>query len=448
MIRTNAQRLARILTTTLTGLLALELAAVSPTRAAAAAGQLDNTFANGGIFLAINAGIRDSVANAVAIDSKGRIVVAGETLGQEVGVLRLNSNGTLDTSFGDHGVASVDFFVPGDIATCVVLQPDGKIVIGVSFADEPALLLIRFDENGALDTTFGGAGLANLIFNGGPNTAFVLLLPDGRFLVGGGMLMARVTADGKRDTTFGQDGLAPLVAPAGLILLQSDGKILAISGPTGNVESTPLMSIEFFPLDSTIVRYNEDGSLDTSLATLGRIASIVGITGAQLQSNGQIVAVGPIVSKSIVSLAGQSLTFETAFAVARYNSDGVVDDTFGSKGAVITSFDNAPFAFPSSVVIQSDGRIIAAGEVDVSPRPTFALARYISTGVLDTSFGSGGTVITSIGPSSSRNTAGIVAIALDGEGRLVAVGNLTLPNPTGYGRPEHSMVVALSHTIG
>jgi uncharacterized delta-60 repeat protein len=416
----------------------------SPARAFALAGQLDNTFASGGIFLASNAGIRDSVATAVAIDSKGRIVVAGQTEGEQVSVLRLNSNGTLDTAFGDHGVASVNFFVAGDIATCLVLQSDGKIVIGVSFADEPALLLLRFDENGTFDTSFGNGGLANLIFNGGPNTAFLVQQPNGKFLVGGGTLLARVTAEGRLDTTFGQSGLVPLVALANSIVLEPDGKILNISGPAGNVESTPLplMSINFFPVDSTIVRYNEDGSLDTSFGTLGRRASIVGISAALLQSNGQIVGVGPIVSETLAT-PGEPLGFETAFAVARYNSDGGIDDTFGSDGAVITSFGSAPFAYPSSVVTQSDGSIIAGGEVESS----FALARYISTGVLDTSFGSSGTVITSIGPSSSKNTAGIVGLALDTEGRLVAVGNLLQTSTTGYGRPEHSMAVVVARYL-
>jgi uncharacterized delta-60 repeat protein len=426
-----------------------------PARAAGAAGQLDNTFAKSGIFLASDVGLKDSVAAAVAIDSKGRIVVAGATddFGQ-VSVLRLNSNGTVDTSFGGHsfqglqappGVASIDFFVAGEIATCLVLQPDGKIVIGISFADAPNLLLARFDENGTFDTSFGNGGLANLIFNGGPNTAFLVQQPDGKFLVGGGMLIARVTAEGRLDTTFGQNGLAPLVAPANSIILEPDGKILAISGPAGNTESTPLplMSIEFFPVDSTIVRYSDDGSLDTSFGTLGRRASIVGISGALLQSNGQTVAVGAIVSKTIVNIPGQSLTFETAFAVARYNPDGGIDDTFGSEGAVITSFGSAPFAFPSSVAIQSDGRIIAAGEASGS----FALARDTSTGFLDTSFGSSGTVLTSIGPSTSKNTAGIVAVALDAEGRLVAVGNVLETTTTGYGRIQRTMVMVVARYL-
>jgi uncharacterized delta-60 repeat protein len=427
--------------------------ATVPARAAGAAGQLDNTFAKSGIFLATSAGIKDSVATSVAIDSKGRIVVAGATddFGQ-VSVVRLNSNGTLDTSFGGHsfqglqappGVASIDFFVAGEIATCLVLEPDGKIVIGISFANAPNLLLARFDEDGTFDTSFANGGLANLIFNGGPNTAFVVQQPDGKFLVGGGTLLARVTANGQRDTTFGQDGLVPLVAPASSIVLQSDGKILTVSGPTGNTESTPLplMSIEFLPPDSTFLRFNEDGSLDTSFGTQGRRASIIGISGALSQSNGQIVAVGPILSKTI--LGDGSIASETAFAAARYNSDGSVDDTFGSGGATITSIGNAPFAYPSSVAIQSDGRIIAAGEVSAS----FALARYTSAGLLDTSFGSSGTVLTSIGPSTSKNTAGIVAVALDAEGQLVAVGNVLETTTTGSGRIQRSMAMVVARYL-
>ncbi|MBV9157251.1 MAG: hypothetical protein JO097_13390 [Acidobacteriaceae bacterium] len=425
-----------------------------PSPASAAAGQLDSTFAKGGIFLANNAGLTNSVATAFAIGRKGRIVIAGQLPlppggSPQPAVFRLNSNGALDTSFGTNGVASINFREGGgEIATSLVLQPDGKIVIGVSLgtADAPpALVLVRLDENGAIDSSFGNSGVA-FLFRGGPDIAFLVQQCDGKLLAGGGMLIARVTADGALDTTFGQNGIAPLVAPAASIVLESGGKILAISGPAGVLESTPLMSIGVPPVASTIVRYNQDGTLDTSFATLGRSASIVGISAALLQSNGEIVAVGPITSKSFV-VTVPALTFETAFAAARYNSNGGIDDTFGSEGAAITSFGSAPVAVPSGLVIQSDGRIIAAGEVETSvsagepPSASLALARYTSTGALDTSFGSGGTVLTSIGPSSSTNAAGIVAVALDAEGRLVAVGNVSESSATGA-IPQTSMVVA------
>jgi uncharacterized delta-60 repeat protein len=412
----------------------------APAHARAAAGQLDSTFGKGGLFLANNAGISNTVATAFAIDSKGRIVVAGQaplpTNGSpQPAVLRLNSNGTLDTSFGDHGVTNINFGHGGPVtATCMVLQPDGKIVIGVALglADAaPALALARLDENGAIDSSFGSSGTA-FLFSEGPDTTYLAQQPDGKLLVGGGMLMARTTADGALDSTFGQNGIAPLAVPASSIALQSDGKILAISGPFGDIGPTPLEPLDEFalaPEASTMVRYNENGTLDTSFGTLGRSASIVGISGALLRSNGDIVAVGPIINKSLVA-AFPALTFETAFAVARYNSNGGVDDLFGSEGAALTSFGNAPLALPTSAVIESNGSIIAAGEVGSSSpiagtAASFALARYTSAGVLDTTFGSGGKVLTPIAPSSGPSTAGIAAVALDAEGRLVAVGNVS-----------------------
>ena len=104
-------------------------AIVLPDNAIGAAGQLDSSFGKGGIFIAQNAGLTNTTASAVAIDSKGRIVIAGQAplpSGEQPAVVRLNSNGTLDTSFGNHGVASIDFRQGGgEIATCVVVQPDG-----------------------------------------------------------------------------------------------------------------------------------------------------------------------------------------------------------------------------------------------------------------------------------------------------------------------------------
>ena len=246
------------------------------------------------------------------------------------------------------------------------------------------------------------------------------------------MLMARTTADGALDSTFGQNGIAPLAAPASSIALQADGKILAISGAFGDIGATPLEPLDQFglaPVASTIVRYNENGALDTSFGTLSRTASIVGISGALLTSNGDIVAVGSIINKSLVAVS-PALTFETAFALARYNSNGGVDNTFGSEGGTLTSFGSAPLALPTSAVIESNGSIIAAGEVGSSSpiagtATSFALARYTSAGVLDSTFGFRGTVLTPITPSSGTSAAGIAAVALDAAGRLVAVGNVS-----------------------
>jgi uncharacterized delta-60 repeat protein len=426
-------------------------AIVLPSNAAAAAGQLDNSFGKGGIFLAENAGIANTLAAAVAIDSKGRIVIAGQAplTDEQPAVVRLNSNGTLDTTFGNHGVASIDFRQGGgELATSLVVQPSGKIVIGVSAGTADAvssLTLVRFDENGMLDTTFGNSGIVNVLTLAG-NPAYLVQQPDGKLLVGTGTLMARTSADGILDTGFGQNGIAPLVAPANSITLEPDGKILAASGPIGLTETVPNMSIEFAPVASTIARYDENGSLDTSFATQGRSVSIVGVSAALLQTNGEIVAVGPTISKSFVPPSPSF--FQTVFAVARYNANGGVDTAFGSEGAVLTTFGSAPFAYPSSVVLQSNGDIVAAGEVDTSAPPgqtpsgSFGLARYTSTGALDSTFGSGGKVLTTITLSSRASVAGIAGMALDANQRLVAVGTVSQNNSSTRFAPRTSIVVA------
>jgi len=400
--------------------------ALSPS-AFAAAGQLDKTFGNGGIFLAQNAGLNDSSATSVAIQSDGKIVVAGQAMsprdGPQPAVVRLNPNGSLDTSFGKSGLAIADFDEGGgEMATGVIIQSDGKIVIGVSIGNADgvaALALARFNANGSVDTIFGNAGQLRL-FEGGPNTAYLLQQPDGKLLVGGGLLMARVNAEGTLDTTFGQNGIAPLVAPASAIALQSNGQILAVT--SGNSFSQTGNGPGSGPSDGGAVRYNENGTVDITFGTLGRIASIVATSAAALQGNGQIVAVGPIISKSFVAPNNFPLPIRTSFGVARYNSNGSIDATFARHGAALTSFGSAtPFAVPTSLAIEINGDIIVAGQAAQLPPSSFALARYTPTGALDTTFGSGGKVVTAFG----ANAAAITAVALDSEGRLVAVGTVS-----------------------
>ena len=398
----------------------LSLAAVStfPANAFAAAGQLDKTFGNGGIFVAPNANFSDSSATSLAIQSDGKIVVAGQAMTSiqlQPAVIRVNANGSLDTSFGNGGLATINLREGGQqLATGVIIQSDGKIVIGVSTGNAdgaPAIELVRFNVNGSVDTSFGNAGIVALV-RPGPDTTYLLQQPDGKLLLGGGLLMARVDAEGNLDPTFGQDGIAPLVAPASAIALQSDGQIIAVTNGNPGAGSTPS--------DGGMVRYNANGSLDFTFGTLGRTASIVGTTAAALQGNGDIVAVGPIISKSFV--AANAVNFATGFGVAGYNSNGSIDTAFGLHGAVLTGFGTAtPFAVPTSLAIERNGDVIVVGQAAQSlPPSSFALARYTPTGALDPTFGSSGEVVTAFG----ANAAAITAVALDSAGRLVAVGTV------------------------
>jgi uncharacterized delta-60 repeat protein len=127
--------------------------------------------------------------------------------------------------------------------------------------------------------------------------------------------------------------------------------------------------------------------------------------------------VGPIITKSFV--AANTVNFATDFGVARYNSNGSIDTAFGLHGAVLTGFGTAtPFAVPTSLAIERNGDVIVAGQAAQSLPSSFALARFTPTGALDTTFGSGGEVVTAFG----ANVAAITAVALDSAGRLVSDG--------------------------
>jgi uncharacterized delta-60 repeat protein len=205
--------------------------------------------------------------------------------------------------------------------------------------------------------------------------------------------MQRYNSNGQLDTMFGSGGTAPLLNP-GAIVLQPDGKFL-IAG-----------------LD----RYNSNGSLDNSFGVHGQAATLAGGAIA-LQANGQIVTAGSFIDK--LSLAGGV----SAFGLERFNSDGSTDASFGTRGIAFTNFPNAPQTGAAAVAIQSNGDIVAAGEAGTAgnqPTQSFALARYLSSGQLDTTFGNGGRVTTSFG---SGVVAAISAMAIQADGKIVVVGN-------------------------
>ncbi|TAG46747.1 MAG: hypothetical protein EAZ30_11940 [Betaproteobacteria bacterium] len=202
---------------------------------------------------------RDEVANAVAIQSNGRIVIAGTCYEQpifpDICVVRLSSNGRLDSSFigpagNGNGKAIIDFFNVDDFPRAVTVQPDGKILIG-SARGGAEFIAVRLKENGSLDTEFGNGaassasgGLGNVrvsVINGFSNLTSMVLQNDGRILLGGtcgtSFCVTRLHSDGGIDTAF--DGTLASPADGKLLLsfgagtnrltsmaLQSDGKIV------------------------------------------------------------------------------------------------------------------------------------------------------------------------------------------------------------------------------
>jgi uncharacterized delta-60 repeat protein len=395
--------------------------------AMAQAGRLDLTFATGGIFITHDTQAFDAVANAVALQGDGKIVVAGE-INSLAGLLRLNTNGALDSSFGTGGMVTIN--VPSGLGGGVqvvgeAIQIDGKIVAGISTVNSDgsqSFSLARLDPNGSLDSTFGSAGLVTTFPFGQQRSPAVLALqPDGKILLAGDGIMARYDSNGQLDSTFGSGGLALLTTiPVRAIALQPNGQILIGAGGPDRDAFPP--STQVLSVAGLIARYNPNGSLDTSFGAGGQAASVAPISAIAVQSNGMIVAAGGVTSKLVSPPTGN----DTGFSLVRYNPTGSIDLTFGKRGVVITDFgQSAPLAEAFAIALQTNGDIVAAGvagheSIGFQAAPSaFGLARYTSTGALDAFFGSAGKVITAFG----TNTASISAMVLQSDGKIVVVGN-------------------------
>jgi len=354
----------------------------------AADGDLDVTFGTGGRV----ASAENVNESAVALQSDGRIVVAGSTRSsifpfsdQDFVVIRYNSDGSLDGTFGTGGKVTTDFPGRADLASALALQSDGKIVVAgrsslhtglFSIADDIALA--RYNSDGSLDGTFGTGGKVTTDFYNDLDVALGLALQsDGKIVVAGAtrtsrlqdIALARYNSDGSLDGTFGTGGKVTTDFPglgswASAVALQSDGKIVAAGG-TGSYTA--------YNGNFVLARYNSDGSVDTTFGAAGKVITDFynpqgddAAYALALQSNGKIVAAG-----------GGSST-ESGLRLARYNSDGSLDPTFGIGGKVTNGAD------ARSLAIQSDGKVVIG--------TLLSLVRYNNDGSVDTTFGTGGNV--------------------------------------------------------
>jgi uncharacterized delta-60 repeat protein len=338
-------------------------------------------------------------------------------------------------TFDADGLVVTEFAQPGSAGTnAVVVQPDGRLVAAGGLGDVPSsFALARYNPNGSLDTTFGEDGRVVTGFPPTPGgftfsaARGLVLQPDGRLVVAGNttnagncrFALARYNPDGSLDATFDGDGIAtapPFVAcQAHALALQTDGKLVA----AGSLSNNPFGSEFVFGL----ARFNPDGSLDPTfdgdgIATANFFIPLVdGASALVVQPDGRLVAAG-----GVGALDG--------FALARFEPDGSLDASFDGDGLVVTG----PPVLPGralALVLQPDAKLVAAGfAADGEFGSQFALARYNADGSLDTSFGGDGVLETDF-PSSDREFAG--ALVLQADGRLVAAGMGFFSSPDGFG---------------
>jgi uncharacterized delta-60 repeat protein len=342
-------------------------------------GSLDPTFDNDGKVTTDFLGGHDG-AYSVILQPDGKIVAAGfatadNGISQNFALVRYKNDGSLDTSFDGDGKVTTSFAIVGDsldIATDVVLQSDGKIlVVGwTNSQDVSNFALARYLEDGSLDPDFSSDGKQTTDFNASMDSAYAVdVQTDGKIVVAGGsnaagsfdFAVARYDSFGNLDPTFGSGGIlttdfAGYFDNANDVLIQPDGNILATGYSDDGQE------------DFALARYDTYGSLDLTFGDAGkRITDIEGgdnkAYDAVLQTNGKII------------VAGVAYDQFNDFALVRYYPDGTLDLDFSNDGIVITDFHINDEA--NAVALQSDGKILAAGVSDSD----FALARYEASSV-------------------------------------------------------------------
>jgi uncharacterized delta-60 repeat protein len=317
-----------------------------------------------------------------------------------------------DSTFGVGGLVKVANYVPEIRNKSMTVQPDGKVIIIGTFRTlapfRTDFFVARFNPNGSPDTFFGVNGSVVTAFTTPENEPMdVTLQSDGKIVVGGIVGISIITPDdiilesnwalvrynpnGSLDSSFGNGGkvTTPLITGkanfANAVRIQPDGKIVVVGTSTENSPYSPNRNI-------AVLRYNANGSPDTSFGAAGRIDTFIGYAsvarGLVIQPDGKLVVAG----SGLASGSNSSL-----FTVLRYNSNGNLDTSFGVGGIVQTIFIPLPYSSRArSVILQPDGKIVAAGWAN-TPNNNFsdiAVARYNSDGSLDTSFDGDGKVLT------------------------------------------------------
>jgi uncharacterized delta-60 repeat protein len=341
-------------------------------------GALDNTFGTNGITNTIFAGFTFDPFG-FAVQKNGDILVAGEAIssagGIEFGLARYTPNGILDATFGNGGLVTTSVGQRVDVPTALLLEPNAKIVmagfeVGQEGVSPGKMSMVRYNSNGSLDATFGTGGIS-LVTDSITGPEALALLSNGSYLAVGqngngktgvvvelnskGVLQSKVTAGTLTAAlSSSQGGSSPTI-------FQDNGDYVVAT--TSCTDDSQCRGTKI-----GVSRFLETGKVDTSFNASSfesfdpRQTTSEGKAMA-LQANGQIV-VGGLINLDLPILGG----------LARLDANGELDTSFGtvnSLGGCCTVTSEQTF---TGLLIQTDGNIVAIGELDGD----LALARYLA----------------------------------------------------------------------
>lgn len=408
------------------------------------AGCLDTTFGSFGLVTTDTLGpnFQGDIAETVVVQTDGKILAVGNAnngvagTGRDFAVVRYNTDGSLDTSFGDldpinpplrRGYVLTSFTSGSDQGQTALLQSDGKIVVG-GFAQPGGFAIARYNGDGTLDTTFGSAGKTIVDFASSASLRELAMQSDGKLVLIGyagspsQFGVARLNPNGTLDSTFGTGGkllINPSTVKRGratgyAIVIQRVPAVtgeerIVVGGWADHSGSTTVF---------TMIRLKPNGTTDPSFGTSGRVyTSFLGfgdqIRELAVDSTNRLVAAG--ISNSANLSCG---SYVTNLALARYSQDGALDSSFSGDGRQTADVYGGSETLFKGLVLQTDGRIIIAGSGASSDNTVrdFALVRFNSDGTPDTTFGYLGTgVVTTDFFGTSDQGMGIALQPSDGK---------------------------------
>lgn len=381
-----------------------------PTRTWAAAGDPDPTFGNGGVI--VQRPLGGSALVRLALQADGKLVAVGSsadsTGNSHLTVARYNTDGSLDGTFAHGG--GVAILPQVGVAAQVIIQPDGKIVVGGMAFVPPYytdFALARFNADGTLDETFGQVGFVTTSISYESDTLAALALqPDGKLVAAGSssftrggrrpfsrsrITLVRYNADGTLDPSFGVSGT--ISKQISRKARGSDYAEAVAVQPEGQIVVGGFSCDDGDHCRRVFLRYRSNGRPDLHFGRHGIVSAFPASVGSPgdamllFRSDGKIVAAGSVFG------GGDILC-----ALVRFNADGSLDSSFGNGGIVQT---------PANGVCQTlasgpDGSLLAAGYFIVNNSGEFSgdfwLVRFTEGGSLDREFGQDGAVITDVTP--------------------------------------------------
>lgn len=385
-------------------------------------GSMDLSFGTNGVVSFANFSVWFEFPIGLFVQSDEKILVstsANNSRGSDDFLLvRINSNGNFDNSFGANGSILTNISDGYDFAYSIKAHSDGKVVVGgTTYLNDNKFVIARFNSNGSQDLGFGNSGsiMTGIDINSNSYTTSIQIQDDGKIIAGGvskatatsfDFSLARFNTNGSIDATFGSSGFQTTDADnkenyLNEIKLQSDNKIVAVGSSYLSAELSGVL----------LARYNSNGSLDNSFGVNGVVKFNVPTydcygTSIALQSNGKIL------------ITGNSLKDGKSFVlIARFNVDGSLDNSFSDDGYNFYSWNEMTANIGKSIKVQSDGKILVTGFSTSDTEVRGFIVRINEDGSLDNSFNGTGLVSVTAGGMVYLNS-----LDIHSNGKIIAGG--------------------------